>query len=187
MLTLVPAYGRFFLAEQLHVSGIIAIVAAGLLVGNYGQHVAFSPPSKIAVELSWEFFGFRANSLIFLVVGLQTKPGDFAGAGEIVALALGAVLLARGPVVLGVGAQLRALHRDPPIPWRWQTVLFCGGLRGAVSLALALSIPWALNPVGDAFAAPRDHHPDGVWRDPLQPAGAGLDDEAAAAPAGVGP
>ncbi|MDQ6748615.1 MAG: Na+/H+ antiporter, partial [Candidatus Dormibacteraeota bacterium] len=151
VLTLVLAYGTYFVAERLHVSGIIAIVAAGVLVGNFGQRVAFSPTSKIAVGLSWELFGFLANSLIFLFVGLQIKPVDFAGAGEIVALAIGAVLVARGLVVLGVGALLRALRRDPPLSWPWQTVLFWGGLRGAVSLALALSIPLALDPAGHAF------------------------------------
>ena len=144
VLTIVLAYGAYFLAELIHVSGIIAVVAAGLLVGNYGQQVALSPSSKIAVGLSWELFGFIANSLIFLLVGLQIKATNFEDDLGIVVVAIAAVLLARLLVVGLTGAVLRLWRRDRPLPFSWQAVLIWGGLRGALSLALALSIPLSL-------------------------------------------
>ena len=146
VLTIVLAYGTYFLAELIHVSGIIAIVAAGLLVGNYGQRVALSPSSKIAVGLSWELLGFIANSLIFLFVGLQIKATKFENDLGVVAVAIAAVLLSRVLVVGLTGVVLRLLRRDRPLPVSWQAVLVWGGLRGAVSLALALSIPLSLEP-----------------------------------------
>jgi CPA1 family monovalent cation:H+ antiporter len=151
VLTIVLAYGTYFLAQLIHVSGIIAIVAAGLLVGNYGQRVAFSPTSKIGVGLSWELFGFLANSLIFLFVGLQIRSAHFENALPIVAVAIAAVLLSRGLVVALTSAAIRALRQDRPLPVSWQTVLVWGGLRGALSLALALSIPLTLGGTRGAF------------------------------------
>ena len=151
VLTIVLAYGTYFLAELLHVSGIIAIVAAGLLVGNYGQRVAFSPTSRIGVGLSWELFGFLANSLIFLFVGLQIRSAHFENALPIVAVAIAAVLLSRGLVVALTSGLIRALRLDRPLPVSWQTVLVWGGLRGALSLALALSIPLTLGGTRGAF------------------------------------
>jgi CPA1 family monovalent cation:H+ antiporter len=144
VLTIVLAYGTYFLAELVHVSGIIAIVAAGLLVGNYGQRVALSPSSKLAVGLSWELFGFIANSLIFLFVGLHLKSTRVEDPYVLVAVAIAAVLLSRGLVVGLVGAALRLLRLDRPLPLRWQAILAWGGLRGALSLALALSIPFSV-------------------------------------------
>jgi CPA1 family monovalent cation:H+ antiporter len=144
VLTIILAYGTYFLAEVLGVSGVIAIVAAGLMAGNYAQRVAFSPSSRIAVGLSWDFFGFVANSLIFLFVGLQIKDAHFENSIPLVGLAIAAVLLSRGLVVGLTSLVLRLLRIDRPLPWSWQTVLVWGGLRGALSLALALSIPSAL-------------------------------------------
>ncbi len=146
VLTIVLAYGTYFLAELLHVSGIIAIVAAGLLVGNYGRRVSLSPTSKIGVGLSWELFGFLANSLIFLFVGLQIKVAhfDFTNALPVIIVAIAAVLLSRGLVVGLVSTLIKTLRIDRPLSYGWQTVLVWGGLRGAVSLALALSIPLTL-------------------------------------------
>ncbi|MDQ2806882.1 MAG: Na+/H+ antiporter [Chloroflexota bacterium] len=144
VLTVVLAYGTYFLAESLHVSGVIAVVVAGLVVGNYGQRVSFSPTSLIAVGLSWEFFGFLANSLIFLFVGLQVQHGrlfDYAGP---LAVAIGAVVLARAVSVGVVAGVVRLLHIDQPLPWRWQVLLVWGGLRGSLSLAMALALPYSL-------------------------------------------
>ncbi|HMA38134.1 MAG TPA: Na+/H+ antiporter [Chloroflexia bacterium] len=147
VLTLILAYGTYFLAEQLQVSGVIAVVVAGLLVGNYAQQISFSPTSQMAVGLSWEFFGFLANSLIFLFVGLQVHNTGLAGsAGSIgsVAVAIGAVLLSRILIVGLVGAALRLQRGERPLPWRWQLLLVWGGLRGSLSLAMALSLPYTL-------------------------------------------
>jgi CPA1 family monovalent cation:H+ antiporter len=153
VLTVVLAYGAYFLAEQLHVSGVIAVVAAGLVVGNYAQRVTFSPTSKIAVGLSWEFFGFLANSLIFLFVGLQVRHThllDFMGP---LAIAIAAVLAARVVTVVLTAAIVRVAHIERPLPWAWQGLLVWGGLRGSLSLAMALSLPFSF---GGNGAAERD-------------------------------
>ncbi|MEO5950947.1 MAG: Na+/H+ antiporter [Chloroflexia bacterium] len=146
VLTLILAYGAYFLAEELHVSGVTAVVAAGLLVGNYGAGMSFSPTTQVSVSLSWEFFGFLANSLIFLLVGLQVHLDVLAQSLWYVLAAIVAVLLSRIITVGGVSAIFRALRlpeRAPP--FSWQAVMVWGGLRGAVSLAMALSLPFTLS------------------------------------------
>ncbi len=153
VLTIVLAYGTYFLAELAGVSGVIAVVAAGVLVGNYGQRVALSPSSKIAVGLSWELFGFLANSLIFLFVGLHLKFTHFGDSLGAAIMAVGAVLLSRTVVVGLTGVLVRSLHRDRPLPLRWQAVLIWGGLRGALSLALAHSIPVSVGPDRETILA----------------------------------
>ena len=70
-MTLVVAYGTYLLAERLGVSGVIAVVVGALVLGNYGQTKAMSPSTRLAVSSTWEFFGFVANSLIFLLVKLE--------------------------------------------------------------------------------------------------------------------
>lgn len=147
VMTLILAYGSYFLSEQLHVSGVIAVVAAGLLVGNYGSSFSFSPTSQISVGLSWEFFGFLANSLIFLLVGLQVRLDVLANSLWYVFAAIIAVLLSRVVAVAAVSVLFRAIplgERSPPLTW--QATLFWGGLRGALSLAMALSLPFTLGP-----------------------------------------
>ena len=148
VLTVVLAYGSYFLAEQLHVSGVIAVVAAGLVVGNYGQRVSFSPTSLVAVGLSWEFFGFLTNSLIFLFVGLQVRHTHLTAYLAPIALAIGAVLLARVVTVALVGGIMQRWRVEGVLPWRWQALLVWGGLRGSLSLAMALSLPYTLGGAG---------------------------------------
>jgi CPA1 family monovalent cation:H+ antiporter len=147
-LTVILAYGSYFLAEQLQVSGVIAVVAAGLVVGNYGQRVSLSPTSRMAVGLSWEFFGFLANSLIFLFVGLQVRNARLLESLLPITVAILAVLLARAATVGVVSALMRGLRLDRPLPWRWQALLVWGGLRGALSLAMVLSLPYGLGGEG---------------------------------------
>ncbi len=151
VLTVILAYGSYFLAEQLGVSGVIAVVGAGLMVGNYGANVSFSPTSLVAVGLSWEFFGFVANSLIFLFVGLQVQETVLAGSGGLIILAIAAVLLSRSVAVAVFSWLLRVARIDRPISWTWQVVLAWGGLRGSLSLAMALSLPFYLGGSNVAF------------------------------------
>ena len=151
VLTLLLAYGSYFIAEQLGVSGIIAIACAALLVGNYAQRVALSPTSQIAVGLSWQFFGFIANSLIFLAVGLQVDATLLVRDWPLLLLAVASVLVARGVVVGVFGGLLRLLRVPDVAPASWLPVLVWGGLRGAVSLALALSVPAFIGSTGTPF------------------------------------
>jgi len=136
-LTTVLAFGTYLIAEQLEVSGILAVVSAGLVCGNVGPR-GMSPTTRILVTNFWEYMAFISNSILFLLIGLVIDITELALKGQSILLAILAVLLARAIIVYG----LSWLGRD--IPLKWRHVLFWGGLRGAISLALALSLPIAL-------------------------------------------
>ncbi len=137
-LTTVLAFGSYLLAEQLHFSGVLAVVAAGLINGNLGTQ-GMSPTTRIILVNFWEYVAFLANSLIFLMIGLDVDIPALTGAWRPILWGIGAVILARIIVVYGLSLLMRRLAR--PIPLRWQHVLTWGGLRGALGLALALSLP----------------------------------------------
>lgn len=143
-LTTLLAYGAYLAAEQAHVSGVLAVVAAGLVCGNVG--LAEAPPTtKIMLFNLWEFLAFLANSLVFLLIGLAVDLPALVGNLVPIGVALGAVLVSRAAVVYGLPGLVHARRRSRPyLPMRWRHVLFWGGLRGAISLALALSLPVAL-------------------------------------------
>lgn len=138
--TAVAAYGSFLLAEQLHLSGVLATVTAGLFMANGPLARVLSERGRTFVVDFWEFFAFLANSLVFLLIGLRTAMIPF---GTLGAAGLAAIVLL---TILG-----RALSVYPLcLPFagsRWaiaakdQHVLWWGGLRGALGLALALSLP----------------------------------------------
>jgi len=136
-LTTVLAFGTYLIAEQVEVSGILAVVSAGLVCGNVGPR-GMSPTTRILVTNFWEYMAFISNSILFLLIGLVIDITELALKGQSILLAILAVLLARAIIVYG----LSWLGRD--IPLKWKHVLFWGGLRGAISLALALSLPLAL-------------------------------------------
>ena len=121
----------------------LAVVAAGLLCGNVGT-AGMSPTTKIMLFNFWEYLAFLANSLVFLLIGLDVDPPQlWTNLGAIV-VAVVAVLISRGVVVYGLPWLIHGIKGRPHIPLRWRHVLFWGGLRGAISLALALSLPVAL-------------------------------------------
>ncbi len=141
LVTVIVAYGTFLAAEQLHISPALAVVAAGLLVGNFGQEKVMSPTTQVAVGLSWEFIGFLANSLIFLLVGLQIRAIQILNFWEISALAIAVALFSR-VVVIGFFSWLANIFKpSQSITLKWQLMLIWGGLRGSLSLAMALSLP----------------------------------------------
>lgn len=142
-LTTVLAFGAYLIADRLGVSGVLAVVAAGLVNGNLGPR-GMSPTTRIVLFNFWEYVAFLANSLIFLLIGLQVSLSELLANGQAVAVAIGGVLLARVIVIYGlawIGGRL-----GDKTPLRWQHILSWGGLRGALSLALALSLPVALGP-----------------------------------------
>lgn len=145
-LTTVLAFGAYLLAERLHFSGVLAVVAAGLVNGNIGPQ-GMSPTTRIVLFNFWEYVAFLANSLVFLLIGLQVNVPALLSAWRPIAWAIVAVLAARVVVVYGLGWLANRLAE--PIPLRWQHVLGWGGLRGAISLALALSLPTSLGPDRD--------------------------------------
>ncbi len=97
-ITFISAYGAFMAGESLHVSGLLAVVTAGLIVGNFGyRHM--SSTTRIAVTSFWEFVSFLANSFIFLLIGLEVKVLFLLDNWQPILLAIGAVLISRAVVI----------------------------------------------------------------------------------------
>ena len=142
-LTTVLAFGAYLLAERLHFSGVLAVVAAGLVNGNLGPQ-GMSPTTRIVLFNFWEYVAFLANSLVFLLIGLQVNMPTLLANWQPVLWAIAAVLASRAAVTYGLGWINNRVTE--PIPWRWLHVLNWGGLRGAIALALALSLPATLGP-----------------------------------------
>jgi CPA1 family monovalent cation:H+ antiporter len=145
-LTTVLAFGSYLVAERLHFSGVLAVAAAGLVNGNIGPQ-GMSPTTRIVLFNFWEYVAFLANSFVFLLIGLQINIPTLVASWQPVTFAILAVLIARTVVSYGLGWLTRWLPE--PIPLRWQHVLNWGGLRGAIALALALSLPTSLGPGRD--------------------------------------
>lgn len=139
-LTTILTYGSFLLAEALHVSGVIAVVAAGLVLGNIGATRGMSPTTRLALLTFWEYIAFLINSLIFLLIGLQMNLARLADNWVQISVAIVAVLVARAAVVYGLGLVVLPLPRV--LPLRWLHTLFWSGMRGAVSLAVVLALPF---------------------------------------------
>jgi CPA1 family monovalent cation:H+ antiporter len=155
-ITVVLAYGTYLLATVVGASGVIAtLVAAGVFgVQSRGRLTA---RARESIDLVWEFIAFLLTAFVFLLVGLAIAPSSLSNAVGPIAAGIVAVLIARAVVVYGLlgGASRllgdRAPGRGPtaadgattfaPIPLAWLHVLFWAGLRGAVSVALALSLP----------------------------------------------
>ncbi|NIS80398.1 MAG: Na+/H+ antiporter [Anaerolineales bacterium] len=134
-LTTVLAFGSFLVAEELfHVSGVLAVVAAGIVGGSIGPQ-GMSPTTRIVVFNFWEYAAFLANSAVFLLIGLQTDLTSLIQNWQLILWAIGAVLVSRA-VVIYLFSRLGSR-----MPSSWRHVLFWGGLRGAIALALALSLP----------------------------------------------
>jgi monovalent cation:H+ antiporter, CPA1 family len=133
-LTSVLAYGAYLIAEVIGVSGVLAVVAAGLVNGNVGPR-GMSPTTRIVVYNFWEYAAFLANSFVFLLIGLQIDLDILFINWKAILWGIAGVLIARVVVVYG----LSWIGRN--IQMKWRHVLFWGGLRGAIALALALSLP----------------------------------------------
>jgi len=147
-LTAVVAYGAFLIAERIGASGVLATVAAGLVMGNLGVRApsdgrfAVSAQGRQSVVVFWEFAAFVANSLVFLLIGLAMADAATRGAGfgaGAIAVVVALALIGRAATVYPIAL---AFSRS-----RWAFgsgethFLWWSGLRGALALALALSLP----------------------------------------------
>jgi CPA1 family monovalent cation:H+ antiporter len=140
-LTTILAYGSYLLAFRLHLSGVIATASAGLMLGNLGAKRGMSAGTRTAMQSFWEYISFVMNSLVFLLIGLEIHVRELLQNWASVLLAIGAVFLGRAvSVYLLVPLSNRFAEK---IPLRWQHVAVWGGLRGALALALALSLTTA--------------------------------------------
>ena len=143
-LTLVSAYGTYILTEELGGSGVIAVVTTGMILGNFGSRIGMNPRTRLIVTEFWDFLAFFVNSIVFLLIGDQIR---FAILGEnlgTIGITIAAMLLARAVSVYGLGAFSNLITKNENVAWQDQTVLWWGGVRGSVSIALALSVPAAL-------------------------------------------
>jgi CPA1 family monovalent cation:H+ antiporter len=148
--TITLAFGSYVIAEELHVSGILAVVTAGLFVGNVGFHNT-SPTTQIAMNNFWEMLAFIANSLIFLVIGLEIHIIEAVQKSWLaILIAVAAVLFSRVVVVYSLTAFNKLINPKRDIPMPFRHIMFWGGMRGAISLALALTL------TGSTFGAAVD-------------------------------
>ncbi|MDA1082396.1 MAG: cation:proton antiporter [Gemmatimonadetes bacterium] len=137
--TTVAAYGSFLVAEHFHFSGVLATLVCGLLVGNVGPLGSISPKGREAVESFWEYAAFVVNSLIFILIGIREAAQSFKDMLWPIAIAIVLVTLGRAVAIYPLCALFRNSERR--VSAKHQHVLFWGGLRGALALALALGLP----------------------------------------------
>ncbi|MGQ4646113.1 Na+/H+ antiporter [Lyngbya aestuarii] len=142
LLTLAVALGAFQVGQLLGVSGVVAVVVAGLIVGNLGLSQSISPSTQVTLFSFWEFAGFGVNTFIFLLIGLEINLITLWQTLPAVFLALIAFQVGRAVTVYPLLDLVRFFDR--PIPWRWRHVMFVGNIKGSLSTALALSLPAAL-------------------------------------------
>ncbi|PFP27578.1 sodium:proton antiporter [Bacillus sp. AFS073361] len=127
-------YGSFLLAEAVHASGVIAVVVAALIFGNYGASIGMSPTTKLNINNFWEVAALLANSVVFLMVGLEITKINLADKWGLVFLAILIVLIARS-----IAVYLSLLFTSN-FPTPWKHVINWGGLKGSLSIALVLSL-----------------------------------------------
>ena len=139
LLTLALVTGGYALASAFHTSGPIAIVCAGVLIGNHGRRLAMSDTTREHLDTFWELVDEILNALLFVLIGLEvlvvtfTHELLFAGL-----LAIPAMLLARW---VSVGTPVLLMSIWHKFPTGAVTIMTWGGLRGGISVALALSLP----------------------------------------------
>ena len=138
-LTTIAGYGSFAVAEHFHGSGVIATVVAGMLCGNYAAETGMSPSTRIAVETFWEYVAFALNSVVFLLVGLEVDIGRLLASWKAILVAWLVVTVARAIVIAVVSGALSKTHEK--VSWPFAGALTWGGLRGSLSMVLALSLP----------------------------------------------
>ncbi len=139
LLTLALVMGGYSLAHAMHTSGPIAVVVAGLLIGNHGREFAMSDRTREHLDTFWELLDEILNAVLFVLIGLEMLVLDFS-VGYVTAglLAIPLVLLSR---VVSVGVPVSLLRLKREYSAHVVKILVWGGLRGGISVALALSLP----------------------------------------------
>jgi len=140
-MTTTAAYGSFLIADTLGASGVIAAVVAGLLSGTNASQRAISPPARAALQSFWQYIAFALNSLVFLLIGFQARVGQLLLAWRTILFAYVMVTLVRLAVTYLVVGVMPKRER---LPRGWTAVLAWSGLRGSLSMVLALSLPAAM-------------------------------------------
>ena len=143
-LTTIAAFGSFWVAEQftyagVHFSGVLASMTAGLLVGNTSALGFITDKGEESIESFWEFAAFVVNSIVFILLGINEAYQDFGRSAFAILIAIIAVIIARAIAIYPISAFYSKTRWK--IDSEHQHVMFWGGLRGALALALALGIP----------------------------------------------
>ncbi|MEO8142019.1 MAG: cation:proton antiporter [Sphingomicrobium sp.] len=138
-LTMIAAYGSFLLADHFHMSGVLATLAAGIVVGNFGKRGALSKAGRPLLLNVWEFAAFLANSFVFILIGDAGAKPALLAAIPVAAVATLAALAGRAVAVYPISFAFARSRLA--VPMGYQHILFWGGLRGALALALALALP----------------------------------------------
>jgi CPA1 family monovalent cation:H+ antiporter len=139
LLTVAVALGAFQLGEFFHVSGVVAVVAAGLIVGNFGLSRNTSASTQVTLFSFWEFAGFGVNTFIFLLIGLEINL--FSLWQNILGVFLALIAYQVGRLLTVYPLLTLVQFFDRPIPMRWRHLLFWGNIKGSLSTALVLSLP----------------------------------------------
>lgn len=139
LITLAVVQGGYVLAGWLHTSGPLAMVVAGLFLGNRGRLFAMSETTREHLDLFWETLDEILNAVLFLLIGLEVLI--LPHSPRLLLVALVAIPLVLGARLLAVGSTLGALHLRRQLPAYALLLMTWGGLRGGISVALALSIP----------------------------------------------
>jgi len=143
-ITIVLALGAPLLAEAFHFSGIIAVVVAGLIIGNYGRIYSMSEKTREALETFWEVIDFVINSILFLVIGIELQVfsyQEFQKFWPYILTGIVIVTATRAMVVYPCVWLRNRLIKKDQIPSNWTHILFWGGLKGSLSLALIVGLP----------------------------------------------
>lgn len=142
-LTLVSAYGTYVITEKFGGSGVIGVVVVGIILGNFGSRIGMNPRTRLIVSEFWEFMAFFVNSIVFLLIGDQIQFADLADNLTAIAVTILGMVVTRAIAVYGLSAFSNLVAKSQ-IDIKQQTVLWWGGLRGSVSIALVLSVPVVL-------------------------------------------
>jgi CPA1 family monovalent cation:H+ antiporter len=140
MATTALAFASFVAAEQVHLSGAIAAVTAGLTVGVTLRRDV-SPQSQVAIHTFWEYAAFGVNTFLFLSVGLTTRPEVLLANLPQTGVAFACVIVGRAVAVYLPFLLLRWLSPAASVPLRWQHVFLVGNIKGALSIGLVLGLP----------------------------------------------
>ena len=137
-ITVLTAYGSFIVAESVHASGVIAVVTAGLLVGDEPSRRAIAPDARHALHSFWDYVAFALNSIVFLLIGFQAGVGSLVRSWLPIIVAFFVVTIARVIATYGI---VTVMPRAERLPKGWTAVLSWSGLRGSLAMVLALSLP----------------------------------------------
>ncbi|HZF14893.1 MAG TPA: sodium:proton antiporter [Steroidobacteraceae bacterium] len=139
LITLAAVTGGYALASRLHISGPLAMVVVGLIIGNHARASAMSKVTRVHLDMFWELVDAILNSVLFVLIGFEITVLEFSAATIVPAVAM--ILVALGARYIIVSLPFRLFRGAFGLPRGSWKILTWGGLRGGISVALALSLP----------------------------------------------